>query len=699
VRHNFVKTDADVTTRVGALHRRFDVKHRDWLQLDAWRHMDDTVLESEIWGGMPEDMRRFTVVKTDIAAITDTGVAFLVGDDPIVETLPLSPGIVADEDRANELERVGEALLRKLDEDRSIPLFEEGAEFVFHRGHLVGQALVLDPDQRGEERVKIQAPLGLAPDGVVVPDREEIVREGSFPLLLRQLDPAECFWTLGGKHQVVEFLHEYQTTLASALDLFPDILTKPQFASLTGVSALDNVLTIRDYWDETINAIFINDIAYKHPTAHGYDALPFVVELAHIQTRDTKGSNQNGIGAREQWGVPFCQPILQHVRMASWADSITAPYLELIAYATLKHKGLDPRPGQSPSVDLDDDGNPIYTGGADLSPGGIMALFGSEDADYLRPPEIVATLQEFKQQRSRDIQLLTFAEAILTGVYQVDALSSLSVSQQKQAAMARLQPYAMAMNRFYSRLLTLGFNMLRVEWDRGDVALQLATLVGDNPKPVELTPQLLDRIGAIRVQVKPKVPVNPEAENQALYHGLTLDVYTLREVQERVGVQDPSGSLKRRVFEKQALNNPDFMNAIAWEYANDQGIFSKNNPYNQQAAPPPPPPMAPGPAEGALVPPGPSGGVPGLNPGGGGMGPPGLPAMGAPGAPPQGGVPLDPAMMQAALGGGQPMPGQGPPMDPSMMRGGGAPGGMDMQTLMAMMQSNPELAAMLSGGG
>jgi hypothetical protein len=56
-------------------------------------------------------------------------------------------------------------------------------------------------------------------------------------------------------------------------------------------------------------------------------------------------------------------------------------------------------------------------------------------------------------------------------------------------------------------------------------------------------------------------------------------------------------------------------------------------------------------------------------------------------------------MMQAALGGGQPMPGQGPPMDPSMMQGGGAPGGMDMQTLMAMMQSNPELAAMLNGGG
>lgn len=636
---NPIKNSADVRVAITNFHTRFDPKHAEWKRLDAWRTMDVAALENDVWDDLPQNARRRTVAKTDIAAITDTGAAFLIGDEPNYTTIPSNPSSLRVLDEANQVERLADALVMKINEHRPFPLMHAGAEFTMHRGHLVTRRLMLTPEQRGEAR-EDSVPLvdGIAP-GFEQPI-ERITKEGRFPIQVDHLDPAECYWTLDPFGECIEFYHEYETQFSAAAEMFPQLMHSPKFASYRTAGSYQSKVKVGDYWNSTHNCVLVNDIDAKPLAEHHYTVFPFVIDMAKPVMDDS--SNPPA-----WWGTPFCAPVLEHVILASWADSIIQPYLEIIAYATLVHRGISAQPGKSPYVGVDPEtGKPNYLGVADHGPGKeILPGFDDEIWEYLRPPEIVQVLQEFKAQRIRDIQLLTFAEPILTGVYQVGPLSGLSVSQQKVAAMQRLVPRAECMSRHYSRVYSGVVQMLKDEWDRGGNAIVVDLLSDVSATRVQITPQLLDSVAGIEVHMQPKIPVNEQAERQMEMEGVAQNIYSLRSAQERMGVKDPAWEFRQRAYEINAMSNPQMLNAISWEHGVSEGLISKENPYL-------PPEYA-------------------------GQGQP----VAQPTAP-QPGMPQDPRMaLQAGM---TPSPGAAMPMDPAMAMGMGGPQGMDPAMQMAM---------------
>lgn len=623
-----VTTAVHVTTRWTALDKRFTEIHSIMEQIDDWRHMRAKRLEAVIWNGIPENARRQTIVKPDIRSVTDTTISFLVSDEPSVTTLPTSEASLVASDAANLIELVGETIWYELNKERFTPLLAQLAEQAVHRGHIAMKCLWLSKKERGRVE-RNDTPLlpdeGLAPSGA---PRTLVEKEGLFPIFVEPVDPIELVWNLGRDGRVTEVIHKFKMPWDQVIDLYPGIENRSEIFPRS-VDAWGTDAEIYDYWNEDVNLIVVDGKLFKPSSAHQYDGCPWIIEVVNPQTfrKDTSVPVTHG--------CPFCWPMLDSVKQASWADSLSASYLEEVAIATLVHHGIDLQPGKSLSVGLDQNtGTPEYLGAVDHSPDGrIVPLPFNERLDYMRPPPIVETLQMFKQERARDSQLVSYQEGILTGVYNIN-LSGQSVSQQKQAALARVEPFKIGLDRACTKLMLVIVGYFKTEWDQEGSLVMERIAAGQNEE-VKVTQETFEYIRAIKVNIRPKVPINPEAEHQSLYNGLGMDVYTLREVQERVGTKlTPSQSLKIRAAEKLAANDPEIMRMLAMEHFYEDGVLPR-----PEAAPPTPapPPMAPM----GAAPMGPGGPVPaGPMMGPGPVGP--APAPGNPpgaGAPPQSAIP------------------------------------------------------------
>lgn len=679
----------DALTRRDALKRKFMLVRDEWESLDAWRSMDRDAVEEEIWKGVAQNSRRWTIMKSDIAAIDATTVAFMVGDGIDVTAEPKDVTSLFASDNANVLERLGTGVWDYLDAPRAIPLLPKIVMHAVARGHICLKHVWLSPGERGEVREPVELQVGWQIPGRELPV-EALYRttaEGAPAVLFEAVDPAEVYWNLGKNDRVIEVVHEFRVTYSQLCDIYPDVAKREQFQSYASAQGYDTPLTVVDYWNEEINAIAVEGQEYKAPAKHGYGRCPWTIELINPQLR-----RHGNPETTSWWGQPFSLPVLEHVRSLSWADSISATYMEGLAFALLKHRGIDPRIGASPWIEVNPDTNkPEYIAEFDASPDArVVPLYGAEDLDYLQPPRLVDMLQEFKAARQRDIQLITYAEGILTGVYKLD-LSGVSVSQQKQAAMARLGPIQLGIDRACTRALTAVFELYETEWDRVS-PIVMEILQGGEPTPVEITREHFASIRKVTVKTRPKVPINPEAEMSFMLQALQYDVFTLRDVQEKAGVKDPTAAIKQRAFEKLALQDPEFIRMLALQRAKEQG-------YELPGQPPAPAGSAAGPPAagpmgqpsisafpGSGSPMGPAmGGMGGGMMGGGGM-PPEIEALLAQ-LPPelrQQFMALSPeeqmqmlAMIQQQMGGGgAPMggsPAGGPPM--GMMAGAGAPMG------------------------
>jgi hypothetical protein len=181
----------------------------------------------------------------------------------------------------------------------------------------------------------------------------------------------------------------------------------------------------------------------------------------------------------------------------------------------------------------------------------------------------------------RDIQLLTYAEGILTGVYNLD-ISGHSVSQQKQAAMQRLAPLRTGTSRGASRLMTEVFGLFPVEWDRVGPFL-VDMLVDGVTQTVPVDRETFAAIKKVVVDFRLKVPIAPEAEMQWMLNAMQMDVFSHRRVMEKSGVEDPNAEMMQIAFEKKSLQTPEGIDALAAERFKQLGYTP---PANPNAAPP-----------------------------------------------------------------------------------------------------------------
>lgn len=627
-----VADGTEALARVNALEARFQQQRALQRQLDKWRHMDLPLAEAEIWRDIPNSARKRTIMKPDICSVTTTMVAFLTGRRPKIRTRPKNPLALQQLDAANFNERVGTALFDTLDRIAPQSLIGPSSESDVHRGELIYRALWLSPEERGEERQTLE-PDYLPQDpenltrilGSEPPAPEEVVvKEGRFPLQVDVLDPLECAYTLGQDGRVVEFVHHYWSTWAGVADAFPGIRDKDAFRNRFALTALDSAVEVIDYWTEDEHAILVDGKPFQEPKPHHYPRIPFIVELANA--RPVVINQTTNV---TQWmGTPFCLPMLEPIRHMSWADSMKATYLEEAIFSKVKHMRIDPT--KSPYMLKDPTtGESSYQFDLKLGPGSQIApLFYDEDLAYVEPPPIVAVVQEFLQSRTRDASLTSFPESILSGAQTID-ISGYAYSQMKQAAMARIEPYRMALDRALSRLLMLCNDIIVAWWDLGDVPLVLTELIatkdGTDQQEVALDKGAFLSVAGIDVTITPEVPINEDAEKALIFQSRQSGLMSKLTAVERLGyVQDASAELKRIAFETMADNDPTIMLALARAYMKENGIEGAAPPP-QAAAPmaqpspnPSPPPSSPaaGPlaAPTGMAPPAMPGGMGGLDP-------------------------------------------------------------------------------------
>lgn len=613
-----VKGLVDTLARKDALRKNFHAMHEEWRELDVFRKMDHVGAEEMIWKGVSKQNRKWTILKSDIPAIDHTTVSFLMGDGISVTAEPKDASSPRLGDHANILERLGTSVWDWLDEERAISLQTEMTVSAVARGHLCFQYGWLTPDERGETRdtVEPQERFEIPSFPEINQPRQRVTAEGRAPVFVQVLDPLDCYWNLGKHDRVLEIVHEFRATYGQLVDLYPDLAEDRHFEQFRTASAYDTVLPVIDYWNEQINTIVVNNHEYKAPTPHGYGKCPFVVELVNPQL--DRRPNDGTVTYR---GTPFSLPVLEHAKALSWADSISATYMEEIAFALLQHKGIATTGPRSPHIVINPETKEAeYAAEFDFSPDArVKPMYDRETLEYLQPPRLVDMLQEFKSARIRDIQLLTYAEGILTGVYNLD-ISGHSVAQQKQAAMARLTPYILGINRGASRLMTNVFSLFPEEWDRiGPFLIDM--LVDGIQASVPVTREMFSAVRKVSVNLKPKVPINPEAEMQFMLNAMQFNVFSLRHVQEKAGVADPSSEMKQIAFERTALQpGSPYMDALAKERFKELGMTPppEAQPMGQPpAAPPvagPPPAAAQGPPPGVGGPPmgmpAPGGGLP-----------------------------------------------------------------------------------------
>lgn len=619
-----VSTLTDVKSRVSALKRRMEARKAEMLELDPWRHLTVDDVTTSIWRNYPENARRRTIMRPHIASTTDTVVAFLSGKRPTITVTAKNSTSLIQTNRANVNERIGAALFDTMDRDRDVPLIAETAEYDVHRGEIIGMALWLNPEERGEKRYDPEDDDDFDPLDPLTYE-PQVIDPGKFPLVMHIFDPADCAWAVGSDGRTIEFVREYKATFLELCDTWPDLHDHKDFKTYYTPSQADSALLVTDYWNETHNAIIINNVLFKKPTEHGYPRLPVVIELAKPRVI------RNGTDVVRREGTPFCQPMLGAIADSSWADSMLASHLEETAIATLVHEGLT---DESPYMQRDETtGEPQYTAVVDLSTGArIMPTFNNERFKYLEPPQVSGPYQDFRMSRVSDMSLVSFPESILSGAQTAD-VSGYAYSQMKQAALARVEPYRMALDRFWSRMLTLTNEIIVANWDYlADNPLTLATIVGDASDAEEqlaVTVEDFESIGSIRVVIHPEVPINKEQEEGLVFQKVSLGLLSKLAAMDKLGdVQDPVADIERMAFESFAMSDPATMAALAKNYMRKNGLTE------QQPVPPPqPPPMDPS-------------------------------MMGAP--------PMDPAMMDPSMMGAAPpvdpmAAGAAPPMDPAML--------------------------------
>lgn len=703
----------EIKGRAGRVKARFSNIYSYWDELDAWRWMDIPTLDAIIWGSMGQNTDRVTIPRTDIRSVTDTVIAFLSGNSPPkVHVDPMNPLHTGELDLANFNERIGVHLFNELDNTRAYSLLEETVDHAVHRGAMVAKIIWLSPEERGEVRrpavpdvfseafegeeeiLSLDESGGPTGEESSVPDfggvfdslfasepfmeeaavgegpiREYISEDGDFPILMDILDPRECYWVLDTQGKVIEFYHEFEITWDVLMATYPEAAEMEQFKNLNKLSQSDMTVRVLDCWDSEHNAILVNDQFLKKPTKHNYGFCPVVVEMV----RPKKVRSAAG---RKLEPMPFCRTILDPMKWASWAESMTATHLVRVNFLPLIHYGIA-SDGSSPYTVLtsgpDGDETVEYVAVFPYGEGlDVIPAFDNERFDYPKPPPIVEVLQEFKQQRLRDIQIVTFAEGILSGTIQAEP-SGYSVSLQKQAAMARIEPARHSVDRFLSRALRMAFQIGYENWDRDErIPLMLQAVAGLGESEREITRDMLGMVGNVEVTIIPDVRVDRDRESKEMFEALTLGLVSQLTAVDRLQyVKDANAELERIAFEKVA-NDPSHPMYLQASGALADAYMRKNKlgPYAEGAQQPAQPPqqeqaMQPPPMDPAMM---------------------GAAAMGGDPAMMSGAPPMDPAMAQAQPPMGPPMGMGQPPMGPPMGPAGG--GGEDIP---------PELLQQLGG--
>lgn len=642
-------------------------------ELDPWRHLDKDELYNSVWkGNPPEGLRlaRWTIIKPDIHSVTNTVTAFLTARRPKITVQPRNTIDLPQGNQANLVERIGDAIYDTLDRERGQSIITELGEHNIHRGAMVTKVLWLSPEERGEERetVPVDVMAGmLDPDAEPVVE-ERIVKDGSLPSFVDNLDPLECVWVNGRGGRVTELVHHYRAPYDYLCDIYPDLHEHEAFKSQGIQYQNNNPIEVYDYWDDEVNAIVIQNKFYKRPTEHHYGKVPFVVTLCKPRLHRHR---DRGTAVIE--GTPFCAAMLESVRHLSWVESLEAAHLEFALHHVLVLENVDP--DDSMHVVEDEDGNPVIDLKIDNRPGGSIVATTSNrhGGEHLRQPlsaNPAPLVQEYKAMRGRDVALVSFQEGILTGAYNID-LSGVSVAQQKQAAMARVAPYEVSLNEHLSKVFSHVFDLYRTEWDQApDAEMSLTRLVGQDAQTTEeelkVTKATFEAVGTVRVNIDLEVPTNREQEWTLLFQAYSQGLLSARAVIEQMKIaQDPRAMIEEVIAERYEQSDPAIMAAIGLKVAKRNGV----EPLQPKAAPAPPP------AAGAPMDPAMMGGDPAMA------------AMVG------GGAPMDPSMMDPAMmammgGGGAPM--------------GGAPAGGEQlppEILQMLMQAAAQGGGPTAAGG
>ncbi len=639
-------------------------------RLDNWRYMDATALRAEIWSNAaPANANRWTIVKPDIAATTETVISFTTSKRPKMTTTSRNAITIAASDSANQVERLGYAIYDTIERTRDVPLVREIADHAFHRGCAVTKVLRLSPEERGAVTEEIDAaPVYDDPD--LNSDNESmevVVSEEKFPNLTQPLDPYECAWMTAPDGKLLEFVHEYDDSPDNVLATFPDLEGNTDFE---GIVAPESAGTIKvtDYWTEEEHCILINGLFFKKPTRHEYPGIPIVVDLAAPRTRRY---TDRGQFARE--GTPFCANMLDAISKLSMAESWMTANLEEVAFPFLVHSNIDPN--ESPYMKAGAGNVSEYTFDLQMGPSkSIVPTFtndhGGERLGYPDLPPAAPALMQFAGARLRDSALMSFPESVLSGAQTAD-VSGYAYAQMKQAAFSRVSPYQSTIDRHLSRVMELNVKLLVHDWDRGpEIPLLLTQLVGQQNQAEEtlkVSKEMLAAIGNIRVEIQPELPIDLEKEWTMYFQAGAQGYMGARTVMNKMGqVEDPTIEFEDMIAERFAMEDPAARAAILQKW------MLRNGYKQPQQAQQPQQPMAPGMAPGAAPP--------------GAMGPAPPPSVD-----PMTGMPMDPAMLDPAMG--------GMPMDPAMLGGdplagmnGGAPpmapgdGEMTPELMMQLLQ-------------
>ena len=624
-----IKDAATVTTRVQALKTRksrWDALMQD---LEGWRHMDKARVMGVIWRDEPPpNADRWTVVNPYIATTTRTVKAFFSSRRPKITATARDTTNVPQQDMVNLVERIGYALFDTIERERATPLIEETAEANIHRGAQITKVLRLSPEERGAIIETVEPDLTGDPllDEMLEPE-EVVVDPGAFPVLVQPLDPFHCYWTTGRNGRLLEFAHEIRLNVDELRDAYPGIEEMKEFKSLNWDTP-NARYTVTDYWTETQNAILVNNTFFKKPTDHGYPGIPVIVDLS-----DARQRRYHDDGEYMVEGTPFCADMLDSVVKMSMGESWALAGMEETAFPILTIENVDP--DESPWMQQNEKTKKSeFVFDVELGPSGrVIPSFanksGGERINYKQMPEIAPALQQFMASQSRNAALSSFPESILTGAQTAD-VSGYAYAQMKQAAMARLAPYNLALNRHLSRVFMLVKDLLLQDWDLGESEMTLKTLIGqkaDQEIDVPVTKEALEAVGNIRVEIQPEVPTNREAEWTLLFQAQAQQLMSKRTVINEMGiVEDPSKELIAIGAEMFAMQDPAALAGMAAKWKQEMGI--------PDAAPKPPPGM-PQIGPGGAVPP--QGAPPGAAPAG--------PAPG----PAAGGGPVDPVMAAQLL--------------------------------------------------
>lgn len=712
----------------GRISQRFSQLWAEHDALDAWRYQQEPLLRQLVWGQMGRGSDLPLVVRNEITSATDTIASFLAGQSPPkIQCIPRNTHILDELKTADFNEKIGLNVFHEIDYERAESLIPQVADYACHRAQLIAKLSWKTPGERGEEHFERQAAdhaqaallpfqSGFGSLDTMLAEREGegepgpargsgVSANGEFPVDVQLIDGRECAYVLDRNKRTIEFIHRYECSLDQLYVTFPDLLEHPEYSpQLQGPSSStsERMITVIDYWNRYDNAIVIQDFCYKEPTPHHYvddDGKPFCpVVIEEVKVRRIR-EGQYQLSERP---APFCVSILDAMKWAAWADSLSAMLLAKTGFGIMKLRGLT-GDGSDNYHDIDENGDVIFAppeGVFELGWGGVVVpLYGEQDLDYLKPPEVINVLQEFKSTHIRNIEIVTFAESILSGLVKAE-LSGVSASLQTQAAMARIEPYRHAMNRFLSRLLVLTFVMLRGEWDRegpnGERASYFLNSLSGTGED-ELSPEMVNAVGHVKVEVIPDVRVDRERESKELYEGMTLGVVSQLTVIDRLGyVESASDELERIAFEKMAQTDPQIGMVLAHNYMRKNKIGPYSDDAGSQGSPQLPGsapagaggiPGAPGPADALSIPGAPGPAAPGQ------VAPPGVPGVPGLGAPAGG----------PALGGpggaAGPLPGMGlggPAMGAGQMPGGA--GGQIPPELMQLLMQDPAAAAQMLGG-